>query len=82
MFPFIIQKGRWRTTITSITNSTTTSTRTKPIIPDDVGQQVVPPVQLVVPLVHPVGPSVQPLIPTAVPVPALNWSHFKPNFAG
>ena len=36
-----------------------------------------PPTQLAVPHVQPVAPPVKP-----GPAPQLNWSHFKPEFAG
>ena len=59
--------GRWRTTCTS----------TSPVIP-----QVVPlalPVQLPTHPAQPIVPPVQPI--QSAPIPQLNWSHFKPEFA-
>ena len=40
----------------------------------------VPPVQPPVPPAQPIVPSTQPIQPP--PIPQLNWSHFKPEFAG
>ena len=39
-----------------------------------------PPVQLPIPPAQPIAPPTQPLQPAAMP--QLNWSHFKPGFAG
>ena len=41
---------------------------------------VIPPVVLPVPPVQPPAPPKQPIQPG--PMPHLNWSHFKPEFAG
>ena len=40
----------------------------------------VPPVQLPAPPAQPIVPSTQPIQPA--PMPQLNWSNFKPEFAG
>ena len=40
----------------------------------------VPPVQLPAPPAQPIVPPTQPIKPS--PMPQLNWSHFKPEFAG
>ena len=57
---------------------------TPPQQPDDAQQLVVSPQQTVIPSVKPVVPQVQPVVPPVQPgpVPPLNWSHFKPGFAG
>ena len=39
-----------------------------------------PPTQLIVPPAEPVVPPVQPI--QQAPMPQLNWSYFKPEFAG
>ena len=49
-----------------------------PIIPPVVPP--VPPVQALAPPAQPIIPPIQPIQPA--PVPQLNWSHFKPEFAG
>ena len=64
--------------INSYGRQSTTCTSTAPFI-----QPVVPPappVQLPEPLAQPIVPPVQPIQPA--PMPQLNWSHFKPEFAG
>ena len=38
------------------------------------------PVQLPAPPAQPIGPSIQPI--QSPPLPQLNWSHVKPEFAG
>ena len=48
---------------------------------------VIPPAVLTAPPVEPQGPSMQPIIPSMqtvqpAPIPQLNWSHFKAEFAG
>ena len=43
-------------------------------------QLPVPPVQLIVPPAQPIAPPTQPI--QSAPMPQLNWSHFKPEFAG
>ena len=43
-------------------------------------QQPVSPIQLIVPPAQPIVPPAQPI--QRVPMFKLNWSHFKPEFAG
>ena len=64
-----IRHGRLRTTCTSTTPFYTTS-----------GVPPVPPVKLPVPPAQPIVPPTQPIQPA--PMPQLNWSHFKLDFAG
>ena len=53
-----------------------------PVIPPAI--PTVPPVQLPAPSAQPVVPAAQPVVSTVQPGPLshLNWSHFKPEFAG
>ena len=50
-----------------------------PVIPPVVSP--VPPVQPPLPPVQPAVPPAQPVVPPG-PMPQLNWSHFKAEFAG
>ena len=71
---YINKKGPWRTTITTTT----------PCSPQTACSTPAPPAQLVAPLVQPVAPPVQPATwpVQPCPIPQLNWSHLKLEFAG
>ena len=56
-----------------------------PALPAPQPPPVTPSVQLLVPPVQPIVPPAQPISTQPIqpaPMPQLNWSHFKPEFAG
>ena len=64
----IINQSRWQTICTPAT----------PVVLPV--QLPAPPSQPIVPPVEPIAPPIQPIQPAHMP--QLNWSHFKPEFAG